>query len=257
MTLIILRALLTVLVLLPSAVEVKAFSFDSIDSGIRMNTSASSQILSVLASYVGCVAYLDRPRGDIISSLSTTVVKPSHVSGLGLFAASDFSKDTILGTYPGVLRPIDKYVHGKLQQYPISSEYVWRFTDNKMVIDPTDEFGILKTVCLGGSSDWFGSYFMFNRFQLFGKDTRLARINEPPISGDCNIYVMEDIRERTITFVTSRQVLFGEEFYVDYGKIYDRSYYFSNSKGKETSEQHIHNMKKTYTAEKVYIILTK
>ena len=224
MTLILLQALLTVLLFLSGA-DVKAFSFDSIDSSIGINTFASSQIFSVLASYVGCVTYLDRPRGDIRSSLSTTVVKPSHVSGLGLFAASDFSKDTILGTYPGVLRPIEKYVHGKLQQYPESSVYVWRFTDNKMVIDPTDEFGRLKSVCLGGSSDWFGSYFMFQRFQLFGKDTRLARINEPPISGDCNIYVMEDIRERTITFVTSRQILSGEEFYVDYGKTYDRSYY--------------------------------
>jgi hypothetical protein len=205
--------------------EIFGRSSTTFDSSIE-----SYQILLVLATYVGCIAYFDQPRGEISPLCSKMLVtKPSNIAnaGLGLFATSPIPKDTCLGTYPGVLRPLESYVSGKLERYPLSSQYVWRFSDNRMVIDPTDEFGVLNKMCSGGSPDWFGSYFLFQTLfkVFFEKDTMLARANEPPLMSDCNIYVIEDIKQRKVTFLTSRDVFSGEELYLDYGKTYDRTMY--------------------------------
>ena len=188
------------------------------------------QVLAVIASYVGCISYFDRPRGDI-SPLCDKILekKTSNISnaGLGLFATSKIPKDTIIGTYPGVVRPLERYVNEKLQPYPHSAQYIWRFSDNRMVIDPTDQIGLLNDFCMGGTSDWFGSYLIFQTLlkDLFKKDTMLARVNEPPPMSDCNIYVVEDVKQRKVTFLTSRDIVSGEELFLDYGKTYDRTMY--------------------------------
>ena len=188
-----------------------------------------TQTFSVAATYVGCVIYFDQPRGELFPSFkSALIVKPSRIenAGLGLFSTVDIPKDTVLGTYPGVLCPIEKYIQGKLQDYPQSSEYIWRFSDNAMAIDPTNEFGVLEDVCYGGSSDWIGSHLILKTVGTFlGRKTMLARTNEPPPTGDCNVNIVEDLQQRKITFVTSSDVSSGEELYVDYGTTYDRSTY--------------------------------
>jgi hypothetical protein len=96
-----------------------------------------------------------------------------------------------------------------------------------MVIDPTDQIGLLNDFCIGGTSDWFGSYLLFQTLfkDVLKKDTMLARVNEPPPMSDCNIYVVEDIKQRKVTFLSSRDIFSGEELFLDYGKTYDRTMY--------------------------------
>lgn len=199
-------------------------------NGYRDENFLPFQILAGIGSYVGCISYFDRPRGDISPLCGKKLEKKtSNISnaGLGLFVTSKIPKDTIIGTYPGVVRPLERYVKEKLQHYPQSAQYIWRFSDNRMVIDPTDPIGQLHDFCIGGTSDWFGSYFLFQTLfrEVFKKDTMLARINEPPPMSDCNIYVVEDVKQRKVTFLTSRDIFSGEELFLDYGKTYDRTMY--------------------------------
>ena len=149
---------------------------------------------------------------------------------MGLYASQPLSKGTVLGKYPGVLRPSSNFLN-KYESIPQTAVYTWRFTDNKSCIDPTDKDGLLLDRCYGGTDDYPFSYFIHQ--VLFGwvnVPTFLARINEPPIgSGGCNVIVTENLETREVEFELSRDVLAGEELFMDYGLTYDRSSYGPSS----------------------------
>lgn len=229
-------------------------------SNLRLNDSSSScsfaflppveptvdipillaQTLSVAASYLAVVVNHDRPHGKLSVHKSDLDVRPSQVkgAGLGLYATRPLPLGTILGRYPGVLRPLDKYL-SKYINNPQSGTYVWRLTDNSFIIDPTGQDGRLHDLCYGGSKDWPGSQWLHERIMggLLSVPTVLARINEPPFGGDCNVISMEDLSRKEIVFMISRDVEEGEELFMDYGRTYDRSSYRKPKKKRTKQEE--------------------
>ncbi len=213
------------LLIVPSTMAVDAHN-TLLDSP-KVFTAASSAALS----YFSLIAYFDRPRGSfaIPDSESTLQVRPSRVpnAGLGLFTNRSLSRGTILGTYPGVLRPANTFYNGKGRIFPQAVGYSWRFTDNKYVIDPTDSQGNIQDVCLGGSSEVPFSNAIFSIFfQSWMVNTALCRVNEPPHGvGGCNVSAREILETREVVFEIIQDVVSGQELYLDYGLTYDRSRY--------------------------------
>mmetsp|Transcript_5417 Transcript_5417/g.7837 ORF Transcript_5417/g.7837 Transcript_5417/m.7837 type:complete len:231 (+) Transcript_5417:75-767(+) len=188
------------------------------------------QAASAAISYVGLVAALDRPKGSMAGDSGSLVrVGPSKVAGIGLFCnVPKITKGTVLGTYPGTLIPLQQNL-GKVRKCPGCVSYIWRFTDSKMIIDPTNEFGDIEDYTYGGSAATPGSMWICqNLLSFLRKPTFLCRINEPPKGFDVNVRTEEDLTERTITFTLERDVYDGEEFFIDYGLSYDRSSYGPN-----------------------------
>lgn len=182
---------------------------------------------SAVTTYFGFVTTVDRPRGKLLVDPRCLAVKPSLVlgAGLGCYAATTMRKGTQLGTYPGVVIPLTQNLD-KLQAYPQCEGYIWRFSDNKFVIDPTNRVGEIENNCQGGNPSMLLSQWFFNSILSFVQvPTTLCRINEPPKGRDVNVVTSEDRDSRTVTFSLERDVYEGEELYIDYGLSYDRSMY--------------------------------
>jgi len=197
-----------------------AFAFPEIQTIVTQATSG-------LATYFSLVAYFDRPRGKLFVDPSNIEAKQSQVegAGLGLYATESMPEGTLLGTYPGVVRPSNKYME-KYEKLPVMGVYSWRFTDNKSLVDPTDREGKLHDYCLGGTDDFPLSYFMHENVLKWKVPTLLARINEPPIGGGgCNVRSEENLKTREVVFSLSRDVYAGDELFMDYGLTYDRTGY--------------------------------
>ena len=147
--------------------------------------------------------------------------------GMGLFATEEMRCGTMLGTYPGVLRPANAFYDGKCRRYPNAIGYSWRFTDNAYVIDPTDDVGEVRDFCRGGGSGVpLSSLFFSTILRSWGVSTALCRINEPPVgAGGCSVTARENLDTREVHFELTRDVYPGQELYLDYGLDYDRSGY--------------------------------
>lgn len=160
---------------------------------------------------------------------SSVQVKESLVpgAGLGLFLAQDLPQGTVLGEYPGVVLPLAQHAAStKMQQAPQSEAYIWRFSDNQFVIDPTDGNGILQPECRGGNPSTPLSVPLFATLLSFlTVPTALCRINEPPKGRGVNVITEEDRESRTVTFKLERDCYANEELFIDYGLSYDRSKY--------------------------------
>lgn len=181
---------------------------------------------SALLSYFGLVVALDRPRGELHVDVEAVEIRTSQVpgAGLGLFANQDLKAGTVLGAYPGVLLPLQQHSN-KLRSLPECEAYIWRFSDNKFVIDPTNhKTGKLDEFCSGGNPGTPGSIWLYQMLRC-SVPTYLCRINEPPLGKDVNVVTEEDLRKRTVCFQLERDVAQGEEFFIDYGLSYDRSRY--------------------------------
>jgi hypothetical protein len=186
------------------------------------------RIASAVSTYFGFVAVSDRPRGQLLVDANEWLeMKQSTVpgAGLGLFVKTALRKDTVLGTYPGVVIPLAQNLD-KLRAYPQCEGYVWRFSDNQFVIDPTNRVGECVEFCKGGNPSMPLSILFFNSVLAFVQvPTTLCRINEPPKGRDVNVVTSEDRDSRTVTFALERDVYEGEELFIDYGLSYDRSQY--------------------------------
>jgi len=213
-------------VLLPDSMSTNALSLSSFDDPSSTALWAL-RAASAVTSYVGIIAIIDRPRGELLYP-ERLVVQESTIpgAGLGLFAAVDLPMGTSLGTYPGVLLPLQQNL-SKLRAYPACEGFIWRFSDNRFVIDPTNSVGELDDVVVGGNPSLPGSLWLFRN--VFSKirtvPTALCRINEPPKGRDVNIVPDEDLKKRTVVFSVERDVAAGEELFIDYGLSYDRSMY--------------------------------
>lgn len=94
------------------------------------------------------------------------------------------------------------------------------------MIDPTNSVGVLDAICYGGNSYYPGSMLMWQTLSsIWNVSTALCRINEPPKGYDVNVITIEDRSKRIVTLVLERDVVVGEELYMDYGLTYDRSMY--------------------------------
>jgi hypothetical protein len=205
--------------------------WSSSSSSSSSSPNALAGTASATLTYLSLLFAYDRPRGRIYlpGFENSLVVKPSQVpnGGLGLHANRYMAGGTILGTYPGVLRPARSFYDGKCVRFPNAVSYSWRFTDDAYVIDPTDDMGEMRDVCLGGGSGAPLSTLLFSTlFRFGGTSTALCRINEPPIgAGGCSVSAREDLDRREVTFSLVRDVVPGQELYLDYGPGYDRSGY--------------------------------
>jgi hypothetical protein len=194
-----------------------------------LDSSSSSlwavRITSALASYVGLVTFLDRPRGTFHLEPHEYEIRPSSVdgAGLGMFAARDLPEGLVLGSYPGVVLPLSPNSI-KLQRHPHCEAYVWRFSDSRLIIDPTDENGQCQDSCRGGNPNVPFSTLICH-WLAPPVPTTLCRINEPPRGKDINVITNENLVDRTVTFCLERNVGAGEELFMDYGLSYDRSGY--------------------------------
>ena len=166
--------------------------------------------------YGGSIALSDKiGRGWLDTSIPLRI-GPSNVpgAGRGLFAAGNIAAYTTLGAYPGVLRTPAQYEEKRLN-CPQTSSYCWVLEEGQGgVLDPTDERGVLleplPRLALGG-------------FTLGAVPTTLALINEPGLGFDVNVATEQ--RGSEMLFSTSRDVEAGEELFLDYGRLYDRSSY--------------------------------
>ncbi len=207
---------------LPCWCPPSAFGLPTVDP-----VAISTQLTSAMASYFAFLSYFDRAQGKIALDLSNFEARQSQVegAGLGLYTTTSMSEGTILGTYPGVVRPAQNYMK-KYNNVPDAGTYAWRFTDNEFFIDPTNCEGILCDYCMGGTDDFPLSYFLHEKILPSKVPTLLARINEPPIGGGgCNVRTEENLKKREVIFELSRDVSAGEELFMDYGLSYDRSNY--------------------------------
>jgi hypothetical protein len=189
------------------------------------------RLASGAATYFGFVAYSDRPQGKLLVNPECLEIKESQVpnAGLGLYMKETLPKDTVLGTYPGVVIPLQQNLN-KLRQYPQCEGYVWRFSDNRFIIDPTNAVGNIDFYVRGGNPSMPLSQQLFSSLLSFLQaPTTLCRINEPPKGRDVNVVTNEDIPSRSVTFVLERDVYAGEELFIDYGLSYDRSMYCPSS----------------------------
>jgi hypothetical protein len=189
------------------------------------------RLASGAATYFGFVAYSDRPRGKLLVNPEYLEMKESQIpgAGLGLYLKETLPKDTVLGTYPGVVIPLRQNLD-KLRQYPQCEGYVWRFSDNKFIIDPTNAVGDIEFNVRGGNPSMPLSQQLFSLLLSFLQvPTTLCRINEPPKGRDVNVVTNEDIPSRCVTFRLERDVYADEELFIDYGLSYDRSMYSPSS----------------------------
>jgi len=118
---------------------------------------------------------------------------------------------------------IHSFIHSFID--PLLCVQVWRFSDNAFVIDPTNDVGKVDAVCVGGRDGLPGSQWLFRNVFRMSVPTTLCRINEPPLGRDVNVVTEEDRDRRCVAFLLERDVIAGEEFFIDYGLSYDRSMY--------------------------------
>lgn len=179
----------------------------------------------VLAALLSFRLYERRPRGHLIPGL--LAVRPSLVpgAGRGCFAAVDLDRDTVLGTYPGRLRPAYEYAAKLREVGPHVAEYCWKIGEIAAV-DPTDASGVLlhDGVPLFESAP---SALNTGLLANFAKATTLALVNEPGAGGDTNTRI--EIEGEDVYFITERSVAAGDEILIDYGQDYDRSKYGSSA----------------------------
>lgn len=194
-----------------------------------LSPQAIAASASITLTYLSLLIALDRPRGrlSIPDAANSLVINQSRVpnAGLGLFLSKSYPEGTVLGSYPGVLRPAEQFYSTKCRVYPQAVGYSWRFTDNKFVLDPTDDEGNIDMYCYGGGDALSNAVFK-TLLSFMRVGTELTRINEPPIgAGGCNVSAREDLEKREVVFTLCRDVVVGQELFLDYGLDYDRSNY--------------------------------
>ena len=165
-----------------------------------------------IVAYLSAV-YANRPRGSARSDL--LVVKTSQVpgAGRGVFARQAIPVSTVLGEYPGRPRS-DIEMAAKCMFAPLARQYC--FLSSTVLLDPTDDTGVPSKRPSPGL--WWP----------FEVDITLSLVNEPPkgASLGTNVCVEDDPNDPDgLIFVTDREIMAGEELFIDYGRDYDRSGY--------------------------------
>ena len=193
-----------------------------VSNSISSTTGDLLQDLQNLAIIVAGSSYLVwelRPVGSARADLIDIRKSKIENAGLGTFATKTIPKGTLIGEFPGYSIVAEKALEKKKDDKARDSakRYMWLLSDNT-VLDPTNEEGILELEI---------SYL----FGLYKVNTAMARINEPPINGDCNVYIRES--GSNIKFYAERDIFADEELYIDYGARYYRNDYIDG----ETPEQ--------------------
>lgn len=134
----------------------------------------------------------------------------STVAGQGLFATVYITKGQVLGAYPGVPRSAETMLQ-KASAAPNCKRYVFQ-TDSQVWLDPTDSAGLLVNKPNGSSLLWKW-------------DATMAYVNEPPSGHAVNVEIVDGVSHLDLIFKATCDIPAGSEFFLDYGKTYDRSSY--------------------------------
>jgi hypothetical protein len=176
--------------------------------------------INAIKAYCLYKAWETFPRGYLTEGLPIAV-RPSSVPGAGegLYARRFMPQGYTLGAYTGRLLSSGDY-RRKLESYPKASEYCWVLSSGR-VLDPTDDQGNLMP-----EVNWLAPFPPLLEKPLMSKPTTLAYVNEPPMGSDCNLMIeISGIDGSEVRFIASKNILEGEELFVDYGPNYDRSHY--------------------------------
>eukprot|EP00596_Hydrurales_sp_CCMP1899_P010110 CAMPEP_0119044252 /NCGR_PEP_ID=MMETSP1177-20130426/29949_1 /TAXON_ID=2985 /ORGANISM="Ochromonas sp, Strain CCMP1899" /LENGTH=566 /DNA_ID=CAMNT_0007014065 /DNA_START=229 /DNA_END=1929 /DNA_ORIENTATION=+ len=169
-------------------------------------------------------AYEKRPRGSARDDLME--VKDSQVPGanLGCFAKKFIPKGTVLGRYPGFLRNMEEALASKENDDARKGAQSYMFSvDENLVIDPSNTQGAME-----------------NQITFLGVikiETMIARINEPPMGGDVNVYTK--IFGNGVTVMAERDIFPKEELFMDYGDTYNREGYAEEAAGREIEQNKV------------------
>jgi len=185
---------------------------------VALSSAADAALWVAVAAYSGSIFTSEYLARGWLNPNVHLRVGPSSVAGAGrgVFAAANLPAATILGHYPGMLLSPMRYEQKRLA-CPAAASYCWLLDDSR-ALDPTDARGVLleplpRCSLGGGRAD-----------SLLGTvPTTLALINEPGVGLDVN--VVSEQRGSTLLFGTARDIVDGEELFLDYGPLYDRSTY--------------------------------
>ena len=123
---------------------------------------------------------------------------------------ADVPKGTILGTYPGRRRSSAEIMK-KVQYAPDTRQYVFHL-GQALYLDPTDQKGQ-------------PSRFPSPGLPWLSIDPSMAYVNEPTPGGSNVNLEMVDGLDGDVMFRALQELKKGEELYIDYGRLYDRSTY--------------------------------
>ena len=154
------------------------------------------KILYILLFVNACVPTSVKP----IEDNEFVTIQPSHIpgAGMGLFAAKDIPKDTMVTHYEGqkITRKEYNALHAK-------SEHWYMFTMPECANQPNFPY-------LDGNRDHYGSKVNFAPSKINGKPTNLQ-----------NVHFLKHCEEPYIRLYATRDIKKGEELYVSYGGIYN------------------------------------
>ena len=136
----------------------------------------------------------------------------SQIAGQGVFAVRHIPQGTIIGAYPGLPCTAERMLH-KATLAPNCKRYVFQTTSN-VWLDPTDSSGELT-----GQSPFPGWNF----------DVSMAYVNEPPVGHSVNVQIVDGEDDLDMRFQTTCDISAGNELFLDYGSLYDRSGYQAKS----------------------------
>ena len=139
-------------------------------------------------------------------------VAESQVAGYGVFARRQIPQGTVVGEYPGLPRR-GKAMLAKAYSAPQCKQYVFQLSP-ELWLDPTDNNGLPSTT--------LHTFLPFLR-----TDVSLAFVNEPPVGQDVNVEFSYNAGNSAaeVCFVTTQNIEQGQELFIDYGNIYNRSSY--------------------------------
>ena len=128
----------------------------------------------------------------------------------GVFAKADLPKGTILGAYPGRRRSSAEIMR-KVQYAPDTRQYIFHL-GQALYLDPTDQEGQPSRYPSPGLP-WLSI------------DPSMAYVNEPATSSsNVNLEIVDGL-DGDVMFRAAQELKKGEELYIDYGRLYDRSTY--------------------------------
>ena len=239
-----------------SSLPVDPSAFASVPNADSMigDSVSDLQTLPLLLAGAFYLAYERRPQGTCNKELVDIRKSSVPNAGLGVYASKTIPSGTQIGTFPGSVVNLDACLASKKDDEARQrcKAYLWALSSDS-VLDATTEDGTLE----------LETKYLFG---LFTSDNTMARVNEPPPGGDCNVYtrvngaLVEIIAERDIFanevrrpkcepfFSNSRnKVIFifqlvgsilihlysTQELFMDYGSTFDRTDYSEQEKENE------------------------
>ena len=127
----------------------------------------------------------------------------------GVFAKAGIPTGTILGSYPGRRRSSSQVLQ-KAQHAPQTKQYVYHLRDT-VYLDPTDQRGQPSDKPSPGLP-WFSI------------DPSMAYVNEPSLGSSVSVETVDGL-DGDVVFRAVADLRKGDELYIDYGTLYDRSSY--------------------------------